>query len=208
MSSRFLTVSVAVWLPIAMFAADSAPKPKPPAAPRAAKPAQQMPPKAARQAANQAQAQVVNQQARAALQALNASNLPAGLNLQRLAQLSQMSQEERAAALGRLPPAMQQRIEQRVENFQRWPPDQQARVVSQYERFSALPPERKEQARESLTEYLNTPPPRKGVIALELNKMGSMTEEQRANYMGKPAFRSRFSESEIQMMNNLHGIVP
>lgn len=196
-------VWMAIGFPPAMLGQEPGPIPPPPV--RNPKPQQQ---RAYQQQAAKAQAQAVNQQARAALRALNASNLPAGLNLQRIAQLAHMSPDERAMALANLPPGARQRIEKGVENFAKWPPDEQARALSQYERLNELPPDRKELARESANALLNTPQPRKIVLANELAHLSSMTDQQRANYMSKPIFRSRYSESEIEMMINLRGIVP
>lgn len=157
------------------------------------------------QAADKARAQVANDQARAAQQALNAPSLPGGLTLQRLAQ---MPPEERAATLANLPPARQKQIEDKVQNFLNLPQDEQARILRQLEHMQALPPDKREDVRQSLREYQMTPQPRKVVITRELNYLATLTDEQRSNYMSKPAFRSRFAESEIQMMNNLRGIVP
>jgi hypothetical protein len=157
------------------------------------------------QAADKARAQVANDQARAAQQALNAPSLPGGLTLQRLAQ---MPPEERAATLANLPPARQRQIEDKVQNFLNLPQDEQARILRQLEHMQALPPDKREDVRQSLREYQMTPQPRKVVITRELNYLATLTDEQRSNYMSKPAFRSRFAESEIQMMNNLRGIVP
>ena len=171
-------------------------KPKPPAAVRPAKSPQQ---KTARQQASRAKAQESNQAARSAAQALNAPMVM---------KLAQMSPEERAAALAKLPPERRQQLEERLDNFAKRLPEQQARDLSQAKRLEALPPDRRIQVRESLRELQETPPPRRSVIGVELNKLGSMTDEQRDNYMSKPAFIRRFSPSEIEMMNNLHGIVP
>jgi hypothetical protein len=192
--SKLLTFLMSVWLPLAAIAADKKPKPTAPA--KAARPAQQ---KAAGQVAAKTQAQASNQAAREAQQALNAPFLM---------HLAQMSPEERDAALARLPPARRQMLEQRLENFAKRPADQQARVLNQYERLQALPPERREQAREALAEYNSIMPPRKGIIGIELNRLSSMTDEQRASVMSAPRFRLIFSEAEIQMMKNLNGIVP
>jgi hypothetical protein len=74
--------------------------------------------------------------------------------------------------------------------------------------MAALPKERQAQVRQSLMDLQAIQPPRRGVILLELNKLGGMTEEQRANYISKPAFRKSYSGAEIQLMDNLHGIVP
>jgi hypothetical protein len=203
MSSKWLTVGVAVWLSVALLAAEPEPKPKQ-APPKQAQP-KQPPQNPARQEANKAQVQAASQQARAAQQALNAPNLPGGLTLQRLAQ---MTSEERATALTNLPPARRQIIEQKVENYLNLPPEQQERVRSQLERMQTLPPDRAADVRQSLREFQVTPQPRKVVIARELAHLGTLTDEQSSVYMSKPGFRGRFSESEIQLMNNLRGIVP
>jgi hypothetical protein len=199
-------VCLIAWLALALssvaFGGDQ-PKPKPPVPPKPPAPAAKP-----QQAAKQQASKAVNQQAQATQRALNATNLPAGLTLQRVAQLAHMSPEERATALSKLNPAMQQRIEQKVENFAKLTPEDQALALSKEERVQALTPERQVQVREALNELHLIQSPRKVVINNELLKLGSMTDEQRAAYMGKPGFQGRFSEQEIRMMNDLHGIVP
>lgn len=186
-----LAILFTFWLPLAGIAADQTPK--------------QSAPNAARQAANKTQAKAANAQARAAQQALNAPKLPGGLTLQRLAQ---MTPEERAAALADLPPARRQSIEQKVQNYANLTPEQQQLYQNEAERLRALPPDKREDVRESLREFRQTPQPRRAVLRREMNRLAAMPEEQRSVYMSRPAFRSRFSEAEIRMMNNLRGILP
>jgi hypothetical protein len=125
-----------------------------------------------------------------------------------VARLAQMSPEERTAALARLPPLRQQQLAQKLNEFAALPPEQQARYLGQTARIMSLSPERQAEVHLSLTDYQNTPGPRKAVLANEMTRLSTMTDEQRANYMAKPNFRQRFSVPEIEMMNNLRGIVP
>jgi hypothetical protein len=81
-------------------------------------------------------------------------------------------------------------------------------VLNQLDKLDALPPDRREEVRASLAEYNAITAPRKGLIMLEMRIMAPMTDQQRANYMSRPLFRRRFSEAEIRMMSDLHGIVP
>ncbi len=74
--------------------------------------------------------------------------------------------------------------------------------------MAALPPERRAMVRQSLADLQSIQGPRRAAIMLELNKLGGMTDEQRLSYMSRPGFRARFSAPEIQLMDNLHGIVP
>ena len=207
MSSKWLTVSVAFWMPVAMLTAQ--PNAKQTAASRAAREAQQ---KAATQAENaaakqnaRAQTQATRQEVQAAQQALNPPKLPGGLTLQRLAE---MPPEERAGVLSKLPPARQQQIEKRLEVYREIPPAARARAEGLAERLKAMPPEKADEVRQAVMEFRNVDPPRKTVIFRELNRLSTMTDEQRATYMSGPAFRSRFSESEIHMMSNLREIIP
>jgi len=43
---------------------------------------------------------------------------------------------------------------------------------------------------------------------MEMTRLSTMSPAMRADFMSKPAFRARFSEPEIRMMNDLQGIVP
>ena len=125
-----------------------------------------------------------------------------------VARLAGMSADERAAALAQLPPARRAQLEQKLENYAKIPAEQRQRIESQYNRLQALPPERQAVVRQALAEYLSTPCPRKVPIANEMAHLSEMTDQQRMAYMSKPAFRGRFSAQEIQMMGDLHGIVP
>lgn len=188
---------LAMWLPLCASAGDKPAKNPPPARVNG-KVDKQAEKQAQRQAAK-AQVQEANQSARAAQQALNAPVLM---------RLLQMSPDEREAALSRLPPDRRKQIEEKLENFSKRPAEQQARVLDQQKRLTALPPERQAVARQALTEYQAIDGPRKVVIAAQLARLNAMTPEQRAVLMNRPAFRGRFSDTEIQMMNNLIGIVP
>ncbi len=193
--NKVLTVLLALCLPVALANGQQKP-PKPPPPPKPARTPQE---KAVQQQVARAQAQEANQQARAAQLALSAP---------KIVQLAHMSPEERNAALAKLPPEKRAQLEQRLENYSKRTPEQQARDLSQLNRLESLPPEKQALARESLAEFLNAPGPRHVVIANEMTHMSAMTEEQRLNYMSKPAFRAKYSAQEIDLMNNLHGIVP
>jgi hypothetical protein len=130
------------------------------------------------------------------------------LNQTRVLRLEQMSPEERDAALAKLPPEQRARIEQRLETFSKRPAAQQERIIDQQKRLMALPPEKRQEARQALSDLVNTQPPRRGVIAAQLRKLSTMSDEDRAQYMNSARFRAQFSEQEIQLMNNLRGIVP
>jgi hypothetical protein len=190
MFRNWLTVAVVVWCSVAVAAAQNA---KVPARSKAAL-KDTFP-----EVPNKIRAQESNQSARAAQKAFN---------LPKVMELAQMSPDERAKALAQLAPARRQELEQRLDNFAKWPPAEQEKALSQYRRLMSLPPERRDQVRESIGEYTVIQAPRKGVIGLELNRLSTMTDEQRSEYMSRPAFRGRFSEAEIRMMNDLRGIVP
>jgi len=194
---RALQALLAVCVPVALFAADPPPpKPKPAPPPPAGKVAR---PRAAKFQEKKEQVQNANKEARAAQQALNAPVLM---------KLAQMSPEEREAALAKLPPQRRAQLEQRLDAFSMRPPEEQARDLRQAQKIASLPRERQDVVRSSLAQYNTTPPPRRGVIGMELNKLSSMTDEQRSAYINSKQFRGRFSAEEIDMMNNLHGIVP
>lgn len=202
MSGKFLTIALAFLPAVATQAADkAAPKVHPKAAQQVAgKVAPNTPPKVARD-----QTQAARLQAQATRQALNSPNLPGGLTLQRLAQ---MAPEERAAALGTLPPARQQQIEQKLEAYRNLAPEAQTRLLNKQERLAALPPERRAQVRQSLNEFPNMPVPRRIVIFQELARQAAMTEDQRAAYIAKPGYLRRFSPAEMRIIDDLQGIVP
>lgn len=150
-------------------------------------------------------AQEANKSAKAAQNALNQVNLPAGLTLDKLAA---MKPEELDMILSKLPPVRQAGIKQRVQNYAALPAEQKARIQKQLDRLHALPEDRRAQVRLALVEYLRIPMPRRAVIAVELGKIDEMPDERRSVYMSRPGFRSRYSQPEIDLMNALRGIVP
>lgn len=178
---------LAVSLPGVLSAADQAAK-------QASKQATE---RAAKQA--ERQARQANQRANASRQALNAPVLMRFL---------EMSPEERNAALSRLPPARRKQIEQKLEAFSKRPAAQQARVLDQRQRLMALPPEKQAVAREALNQFRAIDGPRRLVIAGQLKRLSAMTPDERAEVLSRPRFRARFSDAELEMMNNLIGIVP
>ncbi len=204
--SRALQALIALWVPVALFAADPPPpKPKPVPPPPAAKVAQPRP-GAAKFQEKKEQVQNANKEVRAAQQALNAENLPPGMTLQRLAQ---MSPEERAKALSNLGPKRQANIEKRVQAYANEPPEQRAREQAQESRLAAMPAWRQAQVRQSLLDSARRSRARGELVILnELTRQSSMTDAQRANYINSKGFLSRFSPPEVELMNNLHGIVP
>lgn len=208
MFCKWKIVSLALCLPVAILAANPSVKStgpdKAPQREQQQKANKQNANAAARESAK-AQTQVTRQQAQATQQALNPPVLPGGLTLQRLAQ---MSADERAAVLGKLPPARQQQIEKRLENYRNIPAEERALAERQAERLKALPPDRYAAVRQSATAFRDIDAPRKTVIIRELNFISTLTDEQRAAYMNKANFRGRFSANEIEMINNLREIIP
>jgi hypothetical protein len=71
-----------------------------------------------------------------------------------------------------------------------------------------MPAFRQSQVRQSLLDLRAVQGPRRAVILNELNRQSSMTDAQRANYINSKGFLARFSPPEVELMNNLHGIVP
>ena len=117
--------------------------------------------------------------------------------------LNRMTPEQRQRFLDRLPPQRRERVERRLENFNSLSADAKAKLREQYQEFQKLPTERQNAIRRSFRQLNALSEDRKPVVRRELMRLRRMTPEGRTEAMETERFRSRFNESERQLLFDL-----
>ena len=125
---------------------------------------------------------------------------PAGLD--RLENLSKMSGEERAQALGDLPPEQRVRIQKGLERLDALTPDQREGWFSRYRKFNGLPPKQKDEVRVIVKELLALPLPRQKAIRDEIETYRHMPGWGRDVRMRSADFRNKFNPTERDIIRH------
>jgi hypothetical protein len=117
--------------------------------------------------------------------------------------LNNMTPEQRKRALDRLPPERRERVERRLQNYNALPPEAKERLREQYREFQKLPVEKQDAIRRSFRQLGELPQDRRPMVRREVMRLRRLTPEERASRMDDENFRSRFSESERQIIRDL-----
>jgi hypothetical protein len=117
--------------------------------------------------------------------------------------LLQMTPEERERVLERFPPERQAQIRQRLQRLDSLPKQQQDRAIERYQTFSNLPPEQQKLVRRQIQAFNALPDDRRKVVGGAFQRLRRMPEAERQARMSSPAFKSRFSPEEQQMLSDL-----
>jgi len=133
---------------------------------------------------------------------------PPPKNAAMIERLNRMTPEERQRALDRLPPERRARVEKRLENFNALPPEVKEKLRERYNEFQKLPADRQNAIRRSFRQLSELPEDRKPVVRRELNRLRKMTQTERTSAMETEKFRSRFNESERQLLFDLSSSMP
>jgi hypothetical protein len=108
----------------------------------------------------------------------------------------------------RLPPRQQETIQQRLEEFNKLPPAEREALLERYEVFRQLPPEKQDRARALFRQWNQQPVERRPELRRELRHLREATPEERKLRMESDEFRSRFSESEREILRGLTELGP
>ncbi len=119
--------------------------------------------------------------------------------------LNSMTPEQRKRALDRLPPERRERVQRRLDNYNALSPEAKERLREQYREFQKLPVERQDAIRRSFRRLTELPQDRRPMVRREVVRLRQLTPEERASKMGSDDFRSRFSESEREIIGDLAG---
>jgi hypothetical protein len=117
--------------------------------------------------------------------------------------LLQMSPEERERVLAQFPPERQAQIRQRLQRLDSLPKQQQDRVIERYQTFSTLPPEKQALVRRQIQAFNALPDDRRQMVGAAFQRLRRLPEAERQARMASPAFKSRFSPQEQQILADL-----
>jgi hypothetical protein len=127
---------------------------------------------------------------------------------QNLEKLLRLTPNERTKALSSLPPARREQILAKLDEYQKIPPQQRARNLDRLQRLQTLPPQKQAQVRASIKKFATLPPPRHQLMQKELNQMRNLSDSDRRALMNSEEFRSKFTPSEQQMIEDISLITP
>jgi hypothetical protein len=127
---------------------------------------------------------------------------------QNLEKLLKLSPEQRDKALSSLPPGRRNQILAKLENYQKVPPQQRARELDRLQRLQTLPPQKRSQVRASLQKLQTIPQPRHQQIQRQINQLRDLPDSDRRALMNSEEFRSKFTPSEQQMIEDIMVITP
>jgi hypothetical protein len=117
--------------------------------------------------------------------------------------LNNMTPEQRKRALDRLPPERREKVQRRLDNFNALPQEEKDRLREQYREFQKLPAEKQDAIRRSFRQLTDLSQDRRPLVRREVMRLRRLTPEERASRMDNDNFRSRFSESERQIIQDL-----
>ena len=99
-----------------------------------------------------------------------------------------------------LAPQQQEKLKQRLNWFGSQPPNQQQRILERMETREHLSPDQKRQERELFQHFTALPLERRRAVHEGLRDLTALPAEQRQQMLSSPAYRSRFSDQERQML--------
>ena len=122
---------------------------------------------------------------------------------QNLEKLLKLTPNERTKALSSLPPARREQILAKLNDYQKIPPQRRARNLERLQRLQPLPPHKQAQVRASINRFATLPPPRHQFMQKQLNQMQGLSDSDRRALMNSEEFRSKFTPSEQQMIEDI-----
>lgn len=114
-----------------------------------------------------------------------------------------MTPEERRSALAKLPPERRREIQQKLERFRSLPPEERQQLRERYQNFSRLTPVQQNHARELFRQFNSLPEDRRPLVRQEYEQLRSMAPPERQTRMNSAEFKSKFTSSEQQMLQDL-----
>jgi len=125
-----------------------------------------------------------------------------------LSRLLKLSPEQRNKALSSLPPVRRAQIEKRLNDYQQMPEPQRARALERLRRMQSLPPQKQQQVRASSKMFLELPEPRHKLVQRQIGQLRPLSDADRRALMNSDEFRSKFTPSEQQMIEDICLVTP
>jgi len=111
-----------------------------------------------------------------------------------------MSPQQRARALEKLPPERRRRIEQLLNQYQNLSPEERQQLSFRAEMFDQLPPERQDIARRLFRQFNQLPPERQALVREEFRSLRAMRPVDRRARIQSPEFSDKFAPREQQFL--------
>ncbi len=115
-----------------------------------------------------------------------------------------MSPADREKALQKLPPERQEKIRQQLQRYDQMPPERKA----QLQRLWQLPPDKQQKVRSSMRDFSELPQDRRRTMRQQLQSLGTMSAEERGDYLKSPEFKQQYTPDEQEIMKNMSEILP
>ena len=119
-----------------------------------------------------------------------------------------MPPAEQQKALGRLPAGQRKELQERLDQFNQLPAEQQRALVSFYNRLHQLPEQKQDGVRKAWNKFVDQPKERQQVIREELRDIAGLSADERKSEMTSPAFKSRFSKKEQDIVRDMEPLLP
>ncbi len=129
-------------------------------------------------------------------------------SVENLIKLLKLSPEQRNKALSSLPPARRAQMEKRLNDLQKMPAPERARSLEHLRRMQSLPPHKQQQVRASVQKLTTLPEPRRKLVNRQINQLRSLSDADRRAMMNTEEFRSKFTPSEQQMIEDICLVTP
>ena len=124
-----------------------------------------------------------------------------------LERLNRMAPEDRQRLLEKLPPERKSVVERRLDRYNKMPPESKERLRQDYEQFEQLPVDKQKRFRELYRSFNDLPEGRRGLVRNAYQRLRAMPPEKRKERLTSDQFRSRFSPSEQELLDNLTGLL-
>lgn len=119
-----------------------------------------------------------------------------------------MSPTEQQKALNQLPAGERKQLQERLDQFHQLPAEQQRALISFYNRLHELPDQKQDAVRKAWNKFVDQPKERQQVIRDELRDMAGLSADDRKAEMTSPAFKSRFSKKEQDIVRDMEPLLP
>jgi hypothetical protein len=129
---------------------------------------------------------------------------PRLLNPNPASALFRMSPEEREHSLEKLANEKQrENFRKELAWFDSLPKQQQENQLRRLDRFAQLTPEQRAEVKGLIVEANNLPAPRANAVRIALYRLQQMTDQQREEFLQRPAFQKQFSPEEFRIITTL-----
>lgn len=125
-----------------------------------------------------------------------------------LDRFERMSPLQRRRFLERLPPERRKLFEERLNRYQGLRPEQREQVREQYELFQNLGKEQQNALRQAFRDFSQLPLHRRPLVRRAYEILRDLPEAERRARMNSDAFRSRFTDKEQHLLDDMTRLFP